>query len=155
MTELKGLIVSVYTDTPTQPMNVLVIGEGIPEIFSNQGRDLPVVKLVKGNINNTAKIVPVHEDGNEIQGTMFGGSFVTTSDSRFRRAVEVITGSVFFGAVPLHNRIENNLGAKHVPDTKTDTYLKKSQDAMKRLREELLDVDLEVPSYIEELIYDV
>jgi hypothetical protein len=65
---------------------------------------MPAVKLVRGNLPNTAKIVPVElEEG----CVMFGGTYVATSDSRFGRAVEKVAGIPFsFGAVPFHDRVE-------------------------------------------------
>lgn len=37
---------------------------------------------------------------------MDGGAYVATSDSRFREAIERLTGSDFYGAVALHDRRE-------------------------------------------------
>lgn len=37
---------------------------------------------------------------------MFGGNYAGCSDSRFRKAVEKITGHYFYGAVPIHDRNE-------------------------------------------------
>lgn len=67
--------------------------------------DIPAAVLVKGNLPNTAKVVP-EEALNNGDWTMFGGNFVATSDSRFSRAVEAITGYHFYGAIPVHDRVE-------------------------------------------------
>lgn len=65
----------------------------------------PRAVLVPGNLPGLAKIVPwgafLHK-----RHTMFGGNFAYTSDSRFSRAIEAITGAPFSGAVPIHDRIE-------------------------------------------------
>ena len=39
-------------------------------------------------------------------GPMAGGNYASTSDGRLSRAVEEMTGSNFFGALPLHDRYE-------------------------------------------------
>lgn len=64
--------------------------------------EYPAVKLVKG-YRNTVKIVP---EGVNESSVMFGGSYISTSDSRFSRAVENIIGADFYGAVAFHDRIE-------------------------------------------------
>lgn len=79
----------------------LVIGEGIPEVFEANG--LPVLKLVKGNLPGLAKLVPAGMEG---KWFMFGGNYAATSDSRFSKAVEKITGAPFSGALPIHDRVE-------------------------------------------------
>lgn len=67
--------------------------------------------LVAGNLKGTAKIVPAVKDaaGNWVPrtGTMMGGNFASTSDSRFTRAVESLVGNAFYGAVAVHDRIES------------------------------------------------
>lgn len=65
--------------------------------------DCPAVKLVKGNLPGTVKIVPEELEG---KWTMMGGNYAATSDSRFSEACEKITGSRFYGAVPVHDRFE-------------------------------------------------
>lgn len=63
--------------------------------------------LVKGNSPGCVKIIPAGEDGLPAKGwAMFGGNFAYTSDSRFHRAVEAITGARSYGAVPIHDRFE-------------------------------------------------
>jgi len=37
---------------------------------------------------------------------MMGGNFAATSDSRFREACERLSGSKFYGAVAIHDRVE-------------------------------------------------
>jgi hypothetical protein len=76
--------------------------------------DIPAAVLVKGNLPNTAKVVPEEALNNNGDWTifgapkiyMFGGNFVATRDSRFNRAVEEITGYRFYGAIPVHDRVE-------------------------------------------------
>jgi hypothetical protein len=43
---------------------------------------------------------------NEGQQIMFGGCYVATSDSRFSRKIENLLGFPYYGAVPLHDRVE-------------------------------------------------
>lgn len=43
--------------------------------------------------------------GNSV-GPMMGGNYVGTSDGRFSRLVEEITGTRFYGAVAVHDRYE-------------------------------------------------
>jgi hypothetical protein len=77
--------------------------------------DRPAVLLVE-NAGGTVKIVPAVEveDANEYHGkwapklgSMMGGTYVATSDSRFTNAVERLLGSRFYGAVPFHDRYES------------------------------------------------
>lgn len=39
-------------------------------------------------------------------GPMFGGNYAGTSDSRFNEAIEKSLGTIFYGAVPIHDRFE-------------------------------------------------
>lgn len=73
----------------------------------------PAAMLVKGNGPGLVKIVPAMPDGNRIgqwvprpEWCMMGGNYAASSDSRFHRAVEKITGNPSYGAVPIHDRIE-------------------------------------------------
>jgi hypothetical protein len=69
------------------------------------GHDMPRVKLVRGNLAGTAKIV-TETDQMSGRHTMFGGNMAYSSDSRWSRAVEEICGSRQSGAVAIHDRIE-------------------------------------------------
>ena len=65
--------------------------------------EYPAVRLER-NVFNSVRVVPESiPDGRPV---MFGGCFVHTSDSRFSRAVELILGQRFYGAVALHDRVE-------------------------------------------------
>jgi hypothetical protein len=74
----------------------------------------PAAMLVKGNGRGQVKIVPAQLS--DVKGilqyipeprwVMMGGNYAATSDSRFHRAVESITGGASYGAVPIHDRIE-------------------------------------------------
>jgi hypothetical protein len=66
----------------------------------------PAAWLVPGNVGGSAKIVP-HDEYTNKTWTMFGGNYAGTSDSRFTEAVEKITGATFYGAVPIHDRVEH------------------------------------------------
>jgi len=51
----------------------------------------------------TVKIVPTEIGDNH---SMFGGNYGATSDSRFSNAIENMIGGSFYGAVPIHDRVE-------------------------------------------------
>lgn len=108
-----GLNVSVYKDAGS---NYDCTNNGVTNRFSRLNvvnvegpfdptDDCPAVMLVKGNLPGTVKIVPLDEMGTG-SWTMFGGNYAATSDSRFTAAVEKITGGRFYGAVPVHDRVE-------------------------------------------------
>jgi hypothetical protein len=80
----------------------LVIGPGIPELFEAHGRPVLALERNRGSGPPTARLVPVGETG----WTMFGGNFGHTSDGRFSDAVRAIYGGQFYGAVPIHDRVE-------------------------------------------------
>jgi hypothetical protein len=65
--------------------------------------DAPAISLMRGNVPGTVKLVP---EANLGAHSMFGGNYAATSDSRFREAVEKLTGGTFYGAVPIHDRVE-------------------------------------------------
>ena len=67
--------------------------------------DYPAAKLVKTftGFSTIVKVIPEEAEGKQ---TMFGGNYAGTSDSRFSEAVEKIVGGRFYGAVPVHDRVE-------------------------------------------------
>jgi len=75
--------------------HVLVVGEGIPEVFEDRG-DIPVLELVPGQ--QGGKQLHLRPIG-ETRWTMFGGNFAYTSDSRMNR----INGG---HPIPIFDRIE-------------------------------------------------
>ena len=109
-----GINVSVYKDADS---NYDCTCNGVTNRFTrlnvvnvdgpfDPSDDCPAVKLVKGNLPGTVKIVPVDEL-EKGSWTMFGGNYAATSDSRFSEAIEKIVGGRFYGAVPVHDRVEN------------------------------------------------
>ena len=68
-------------------------------------KDYPPAKLIlqKFSFGNSVKII-AEKDINK--NTMFGGNFAATSDSRFYEAIEKMLGHNFYGAIPIHDRIE-------------------------------------------------
>lgn len=76
--------------------------------------DAPALLLVPGNLRGYAKLVAaVSVNGGWFEkrpegmiGPMMGGNYAGTSDSRFREAVEKITGRGSEGLVPVHDRYE-------------------------------------------------
>lgn len=108
----KGLLISIFknpmyakcsnggiSETNDQ---ALVIGPGIPEIF--EAHERPVLKL-ESHVKGIARLVPIEKPSGRA-GPMMGGAFGHTSDSRFSEAVSALTGSRFYGAVPIHDRFE-------------------------------------------------
>lgn len=65
--------------------------------------DAPAVKLVKRERIGNVVCIPVGLEG---KGTMFGGAFVHTSDSRFGEAVRKLSGYDHSFPVALHDRVE-------------------------------------------------
>tara|TARA_R100001082_G_scaffold110002_1_gene88601 strand:+ start:1524 stop:1850 length:327 start_codon:yes stop_codon:yes gene_type:complete len=68
-------------------------------------KDYPAAKLIlqKFSFGNSVKIV-AEKDINK--HTMFGGNYGATSDSRFNEAIKKMLGHNFYGAIPIHDRIE-------------------------------------------------
>ena len=89
--------------------HAIVVGPGIPPIFSNyhDGKPnpvLPVLRLMPVNGNtNGVRLVPAVLDG---KWTMMGGNFAYTSDGRFGAAIKAMLGQDFYGAVAIHDRCE-------------------------------------------------
>lgn len=77
---------------------VIVVGPGVPEVFTATEKE-PAVEIgtVTFDGETTYHLRPYGEPGKQY---MAGGTFVFTSDSRFRELFP------FYGAVPLHDRHE-------------------------------------------------
>lgn len=103
-----GLLVSIYRDGYDSKMNVFhgktkLILVNVSGPFEPT-EDAPAAVLVSGYANNSAIIVPADEYKDGVQ--MFGGTFGSTSDSRFSEAVRELCGTSHF-AVAIHDRREN------------------------------------------------
>ena len=107
-----GLILSVYTDKGS---NRDCTCNGVTNRFDRlcvvnvdgpfePSNDCPAVVLKRGALDGIAILRPVEAKSRH---TMFGGNYASTSDSRFSNAIEAITGQRFYGAVAVHDRIEN------------------------------------------------
>ena len=101
-----GLLISIYRSDYDSKMNVFY-GKRSLTLVNVDGpfeptADAPAAKLVQG-YGNTAIIVPADEYADGVQ--MNGGTFGSTRDSRFRRAVEALCGVSHF-AVAIHDRRE-------------------------------------------------
>ena len=70
---------------------MLLVGDGIPEIFEGEG--LPVLEVLPGHISGFRAVPVVQPSG--MAGPMFGGNFVYSSDSRLPRE-----------PIPVHDRYE-------------------------------------------------
>ena len=73
------------------------------EVIPDKLPSIPMARLMPGNVAGSVKIVPEPAGG---KWWMFGGHFAYSGDSRFNRAVEAISGSLSYGAVPIHDRCE-------------------------------------------------
>jgi hypothetical protein len=68
-----------------------------------------IIRLVKGNLENTVKALFVDDNGALINGgscAMFGGYYICSSDSRFSATAHKISGVKTYTPVPLHDRFE-------------------------------------------------
>ena len=67
--------------------------------------DYPAAKLVKQTFGfgSSVKVIPEEAEGKQ---TMMGGNYAATSDSRFSDKIEEMLGVHFYGAVPIHDRVE-------------------------------------------------
>ncbi len=111
--KLKGMLVNVLRNTlgdctaggvSSKFATMLLVGEGVPEIFAEH-HEMPTLVLVKRilkwNADGTsqpyfhAEPKDQHDAGKWL---MFGGNFVWTSDSRFRELVG--------GPIAVHDRCE-------------------------------------------------
>lgn len=68
-------------------------------------RDMPAVRL-ETHHPGCLRLVPLDDKLRPIAGTMAGGNFATTSDSRFGEACRTLLGHEFYGAVAIHDRKE-------------------------------------------------
>jgi hypothetical protein len=81
--------------------NVVVIN--VPGPFEPTDR-CPAVRL-DVHVGNVV-VHPVVPDGVKKSWFMMGGNFLYSSDSRFAKTVEEMCGHPFYGAVPIHDRVE-------------------------------------------------
>ena len=75
----------------------ILCGDGIPELFEATD-DTPALILVRRTIAGEEYLhaQPLRPEGDRTIGPMFGGNFVTTSDSRFPQRYPI----------PVHDRFE-------------------------------------------------
>lgn len=100
---MKGIRAEIYRASYNSPNNLLgnvsmvtVVGLGKNAEIFEATPDAPAVRIVKRQINGDVyHLEPVEKP--EGVSLAFGGAFVETSDSRFRRAFP------FYGAVALHD----------------------------------------------------
>ena len=67
--------------------------------------EYPAAKLVKNEYTHGDTVVVVPEEV-EDKWSMDGGNYAATSDSRFNEAIEKMLGHNFYGALPVHDRVE-------------------------------------------------
>jgi hypothetical protein len=102
-----GLRVSIYRSDYDTERNVFFGKRNVTLVnvdgASEPTADAPAALLVQG-YKNTAIIVPADDWNDGVQ--VMGGTYAGTSDSRFHRAVEKLTG-VSHVAVAVHDRRES------------------------------------------------
>ena len=113
-----GLLIDVYrsgwydcTNKGISEKNDTLLLVNVEGPFDPENHKGKLAFLKQGVFPGTAVIVPAcwAEIGEYIpvpEWTMMGGNYGGTSDSRFTKAVEKITGHPFYGALPIHDRIE-------------------------------------------------
>ena len=70
--------------------------------------DYPAATLVMAEKMGGRKILRIIPNSKlENNMTMFGGNYAGCSDSRFSRLCDNLLGSAFYGAVAIHDRVEN------------------------------------------------
>lgn len=103
-----GLLAHIYRDSLGDSSNRGISSRATRVVVVNvdgpftPDDDTPAVELRQGALGSVVA-VPLECEG---KWTMNGGCFVSTSDSRFSRKVEELLGTRFYGAVPLHDRVE-------------------------------------------------
>jgi hypothetical protein len=108
-----GLLVNVYKTEGRDCTNGGVSSKwnikglcliNVPGPF-NPSEDYPAAQLVKQSFyfGDSVKIIPEECEGKQ---TMMGGNYAATSDSRFSDAIAARLGHNFYGAVPIHDRVE-------------------------------------------------
>ena len=109
-----GLLVSVYKDASSNYdcTNGGVSSRNIKGLCLtnvdgpfNPCDEYPAAKLVKQTFGfgSSVKVIPEEAEGKQ---TMMGGNYAATSDSRFSDAIAARLGHNFYGAVPIHDRVE-------------------------------------------------
>ena len=69
----------------------------------NPNVEYPAAKLVVGPFNS----IHIKPEAIGDAHSMDGGTFAATSDSRLNDKIEELTGCRFYGAVAVHDRVEN------------------------------------------------
>ena len=108
-----GLLVNVYKTEGRDCTNGGVSSKwnikglcliNVPGPF-NPSEDYTAAQLVKQSFyfGDSVKIIQEECEGKQ---TMMGGNYAATSDSRFSDKIEEMLGHNFYGAVPIHDRVE-------------------------------------------------
>ena len=107
---MQGMIISVYrtsalgncTNGPSaESEEVLLVGDHLPKLFEAKGR--PVFKLQK---TLSQQVVAVPVDTPSGRYPMFGGNFISSSDSRFSEAARLIDPNWTGWTIPVFDRDE-------------------------------------------------
>ena len=107
-----GLVVDVYKNGKYDCTNGGVSARNIKGLCLTNvdgpfdpSDDYPAAKLVKQTFGfgSSVKVIPEEAEGKQ---TMMGGNYAATSDSRFSDKIEKMLGVHFYGAVPIHDRVE-------------------------------------------------
>jgi len=107
-----GLRISVYRDASYKgdcTLNGISSKYSTLTVINAEGpfepdENAPAVMLVANPYNSV--VIKAVKDIDAKKWCMMGGNYAATSDSRFGQAIEKMTGQRFYGAVPIHDRIE-------------------------------------------------
>ena len=105
-----GMIVNVYRSKGLYGMDCTNGGisskaDGLC-IVNVEGPFNPCDKYPAAKLSKHVGHAIIQPEGMERKWVMFGGNYASTSDSRFSQAIEKLIGHRFYGAVPIHDRIE-------------------------------------------------
>jgi hypothetical protein len=81
--------------------NDILYVEGLPD-SPRIGEDAYPHMVLESHHRGCVRLRPAGEH----RHVMFGGNYAGCSDSRFGKAIERLLGHVFYGAVPIHDRVE-------------------------------------------------
>ena len=68
--------------------------------------EYPAAKLVKQTFGFGSSVKVIPEEKQKVNRLQMGGNYAATSDSRFSDKIEQMLGHHFYGAIPIHDRVE-------------------------------------------------
>jgi hypothetical protein len=99
-----GLDVNIYRDVTSNTTSTIK-GYCLTNVEGpcDPCEDYPAAKL-ENHVRGAVRIVP---EKLENKWTMMGGNYAGTCDSRFSRKIASLLGHDFYGAVAIHDRVED------------------------------------------------